>query len=161
MNTIREQFAKLWQLLSNSETGNNYQKTLVNTWQILRETLKLAWLVLCFGLVMLAWLWNIAIQSGQSLRSWLNGIEEPTADRILSEAGRALLTAGQTTTTSLVSQARSQLGIPEPVEVKAVPVSEPKKQIVGNSVTPKVDPKPVADPIPAPTTTDDEELPTA
>ncbi|MBW4521186.1 MAG: hypothetical protein KME16_15990 [Scytolyngbya sp. HA4215-MV1] len=160
MNTIREQFTKLWQLLSNSETGTNYQKTLGNTWQILRETLKLAWLILCFGLVMLAWLWNVAIQGGQSLRSWLNGIEEPTANRVLSEAGKVLLTAGQTTTTSLVSQARSQLGIPEPVEVKAVPVSEPKKQIAGNPVVPVVDPKPIPTPIAEPTAID-EESPTA
>lgn len=130
MERIQSQAARLWQLIFASETAATYQKALGLTWDILRESAQLIWLVLCLVLVLGAWLYDTAIQTGRDLRNWYDQLGQ-TADAedgsVVNSTGKALLEAGQTSAGFLLSQAREQLGIdPPPKPPKAIAAQQTK-----------------------------------
>lgn len=130
MERIQSQATRLWQLIFASETAATYQKALGLTWDILRESAQLIWLVLCLVLVLGAWLYDTAVQTGRDLRNWYDQLGQ-TADAedgsVVNSTGKALLEAGQTSAGFLLSQAREQLGIePPPKPVKAIAAQKPK-----------------------------------
>lgn len=114
MNRIQTQAQKLWQMLSAPETGKTYQQAWTATVQILKETGLLLWLVVCLFLVFFDWFWKFSIKSGSDLREWFNTLERPSPERIVSESGRTLLTVGQDSLNKVLTQARAQLGLPQP-----------------------------------------------
>jgi hypothetical protein len=130
MERIQSQAARLWQLIFASETAATYQKALGLTWDILRESAQLIWLVLCLVLVLGAWLYDTAVQTGRDLRSWydqLGQTAEAEDGSVVNSTGKALLEAGQTSAGFLLSQAREQLGIaPPPKPAKAIAAQKPK-----------------------------------
>jgi hypothetical protein len=153
MNRISTQAAKLWQLITSPDTANSYKTALLLTWDILKETALLIWLVICLVLVAFEWIWKTAFSSGQSFRSWVNSLEG-TGDRAASEASRALLTASKNSLQSTLTQAKIQLGIPVEITPEPEPVAvAPKPSPTASSVvSPSAAPKtPTPTPAPAPT----------
>ena len=108
-----------WKTVSDQESLGTYQKTVQTTWNILRETGRLLWLVLCLGLVFVTWLWTTSKTSGQQLRTWYEGIPEPKSENVVTEASQFFASASRTTATKMMTQAREQLGLPSP---EATPV---------------------------------------
>ncbi len=135
MDRLKAQAAKLVQLLLAADTFAAYQKALQITWEIIKETALLIWLVICLVLVLGDWFWKTATQLGQSTRSWFTNMQEVSSDQVATETGKALLTAGSSTINFTLNKAREQLGLPIPEEPPA-PVE----------VTPPPAPKPVAAP---------------
>lgn len=112
MDKIQAQAAHLWQRLSAPETGATYQQAALLTGDLLKETATLLWLLICLFLVAFEWFWKTSVQLGSNFRAWLSGIEQSSPDRVVSEAGRALLSAGKNSVGFTLSQAKEQLGLP-------------------------------------------------
>ncbi len=132
MDKIKQQANIVSQLIFSSETGETYKKTLVLTWNILRETGILIWLVICLAFVGGEWFYRNSVQLGRNTRDWYNTLgdrgDASEAESAVS-TGEALLSSVQSGTTYLLSRARKQLGIPEP-EVAPEP---PKANVVSSS----------------------------
>jgi hypothetical protein len=112
-NQISAQANKLWQIVSAPDTVGTYQKTIAVTWQILKETALLLWLVICLVLVLFDWIGSTAVQLGQQAKDWFNNLQDSSTDQMASEAGKSLLEVGKTGITSAVALAREQLGMPD------------------------------------------------
>ncbi len=134
MNTqISSQAAKVRQAIFSPETAATYQQTIAITSAIISETAKLLWLLICGVLVLGEWTGKSGFQAGWSFRNWLTNIEKPSTDRVLSEAGKAIMYVGKSSVTSALSGAKEQLGIVEPIapptvdvkSIASVPVATP------------------------------------
>jgi hypothetical protein len=108
-----------WKTVSDPESLGTYQKTIQTTWNILRETGRLLWLILCLGLVFVTWLWTTSKTSSQQLKTWYEGIPEPKSENVMKEASQFFGSASRTTATKMMTQAREQLGL---TETAAAPV---------------------------------------
>lgn len=134
MDKIKDQANKVSQLVFASDTGAAYQKTFSITWEILRETGVLVWLVLCLGFVAGEWFWRNSIALGRNARSWYVSFSEKDKspeEQSFSATGKAILEAGQSGATYLLTKAREQLGIkaPEtPVAPSAAPPASASQQ---------------------------------
>ncbi|MGF1567702.1 MAG: hypothetical protein ACFCVD_06485 [Nodosilinea sp.] len=139
MDKIKAQANTVSKLVLSKETGELYTKTLTRTWEILRETGILIWLVICLTFVGGEWFYRTAVDLGQKTRVWYNGLgETPSADAdaaSVESTGQALLSTVQSGAAYLLSQARQQLGLKEP-EPTTPPVTPPAKPV--NVVPPKV-----------------------
>lgn len=141
MERIKAQAAKLGQLLSKPETFAAYKNVVTLTWDILKETGLLLWLVICLVLVVFEWFWKFSVGAGQGARNWVNSLEG-SSDQLASETGKALLAAGKNSLDFTLTQAKSQLGfeIPEPkverVEVKSEPVKAAPPVVAPPTVVP-------------------------
>jgi hypothetical protein len=102
-----------WKTVSDKDSLGTYQRTIQTTWNILRETGKLIWLVFCLGLVLVTWIWTSSKTSSQQLKTWYEGIPEPKSENLWTEASQFLVSTGRTTATKMMAQAREQLGLPE------------------------------------------------
>ena len=131
MDRIQAQAAKLWRLFFSSDTAANYQKTLTLTWNILKESVVFVWLLLCLVFVLVDWIWKNSVQLGQNLRNWYDNFDEPSPKNLLRATGKAVLSAGEVSFSYMLSQAKQQLGIEEPVMVKP---AKPAKQISAKPV---------------------------
>lgn len=126
MEKIQAQFAKFWQLVSSPDTFGVYRSAVLTTWTILKEAALSLWLVVCLVLVVFEWFWRISVGTGRSARQWLNQLEG-SSDQIASETGKALLSAGKSSLSYTLNQAKAQLGFEaEPVTVTPAKV-EPVK----------------------------------
>jgi hypothetical protein len=103
-----------WKTVSDRESLGTYQKTIQTTWNILRETGRLLWLILCLGLVFVTWLWTTSKTSSQQLKTWYESIPEPKSENVMTEASQFLASASRTTATKMMTQAREQLGLSTP-----------------------------------------------
>ncbi len=103
-----------WKTVSDQESLGTYQKTVQTTWNILRETGRLLWLVFCLGLVFITWLWTTSKTSGQQLRTWYEGIPEPKSENVVTQVSQFFASASRTTATKVMTQAREQLGLSAP-----------------------------------------------
>lgn len=146
MDRIKEQATKFWQTVSAPETLTVYQQAANVTWTILKELALLIWLVICLVLVAGDWFWTFSIQAGRSFRAWLNSFEEPSADRIASQAGQAIVTASKGSLNFTLSKARTELGLPEP---PPKPAPAPKPTPAPKSAPPKPPVESVAPPAPS------------
>jgi hypothetical protein len=126
-----DQIKVWWKTVSDKDSLGTYQKTLQTTWNILRETGRLIWLVLCLGLVLVTWLWTSSKTSSQQLKTWYEGIPEPKSENLWTEVSQFLVSTSQGTATKVMTQAREQLGLPAPAAapivktVAAAPVPTP------------------------------------
>ena len=149
MDRIQAQAAKLWRLLFSSDTVATYQKTLTRTWEILKESALLVWLIFCLVFVLAEWVWKSCAQLIADLKTWYGGFEEPSANTLLSATGKAFLSAGEASIDYVLSQAKGQLGIEDtaqPVKrISAKPV-EPSKPAVSPSKPSTGAPAPVEKP---------------
>ena len=150
MDRIQAQTAKLWRLLFSSDTAATYQKTISRTWEILKESVLLVWLIFCLVFVLFDWVWKVSVQWVVNLKTWYSGFEEPSANTVFSATGKAILSAGEASVDYVLSQAKGQLGIeptPKPANrVTAQPV-ENSKPAVSPSKPPTVsEPEPLDEP---------------
>lgn len=126
---IWDQALKLWQLMFNPKTADTYRDALLLTWEILKEAAKLIWLLACIGLILADWLWRNSLKAGQTTRAWVNDLDTSDTSNLFSDASKALLSAGKTGAIAALSQAREQLGLPEPPEpVLELPAQEMPSQ---------------------------------
>ncbi|NEQ32203.1 MAG: hypothetical protein F6K04_14580 [Leptolyngbya sp. SIO4C5] len=129
MDRIRAQATKLWELIFAAETAATYQKALALTWDILKQTALLLWLLVCLVFVLLAWLGEYAKKLGKDFRNWYEHLGEKPAETeeakpFFSSAGQSLLEASSNSAAFLLSQASEQLGI-EYKPPKSEPVTTP------------------------------------
>lgn len=128
-NRIQAQATKLWQTIAAPETATTYRNLVSVTWTIVQEAAYLFWLVLCLGLVFVDWFWRLGYRSGSDLRSWVNNMEEPDPNRMLSSTGESLATVGKTGVVKALNAAKAQLGIevtePIPAPSPIRPASQP------------------------------------
>lgn len=130
MEKIKGQANKVGELIFASETGATYKRTLTLTWDILRETGVLLWLVICLVFVGAEWFWKNSISLGRSSRSWYEGLKEPSAEEPKSATamGQSALTALGTGAETLLYNAKKQLGLDaQPPTPKSTPVAAPPK----------------------------------
>ena len=116
MDRIQTQAALLWQRLSAPDTGATYKQAALLTGDILKEAAALVWLLICLVLVAVEWFWKTSVQLGRDLRDWLTGLDQSSPDRVVSEAGRALLLAGRNSIGFTLFHAKEQLGISHTAE---------------------------------------------
>ena len=142
---LTDQIKVWWKTVSDKDALGTYQKTLQATWNILRETGRLIWLVLCLGLVLVTWLWTSSKTSSQQLKSWYEGIPEPKSENLWTEVSQFLVSTSQGTATKMMTQARQQLGLPAaegaPIKtVAASPIAKPVAPVpVPTPVVPEAD----------------------
>ncbi|HEY9646555.1 MAG TPA: hypothetical protein V6C88_09310 [Chroococcidiopsis sp.] len=144
---ISAQATKLWQVLSASSTLETYKQTITVTWQILKETALLLWLVVCLVLVAYDWIGTTAVLTGRRLKTWYAQLQNANTDQLASQTGQTLLQVGKTSFASTVALAREQLGLPEkpPLpEPEPAPIAEPV------AIAPAPTPAPVSAPAPTP-----------
>lgn len=136
---LQNQLNVWWQTVSSEETFNTYQKFVQTTWRILQETTKLLWLFLCLGLVLFTWIGETTQQSGQQLKTWVNSIPEPKAEHIWSEVSTRLSSVSRSSATSMVAQAREQLGLSTVAPKKAAALSSPPSTVTSVAAPPEVE----------------------
>jgi len=133
MDKIRVQANTVSQLVFSSETATTYKKALTLTWDIVRETAILIWLVVCLVFVGADWFYRISIQLGSRTRDWYETLGQKgdggSKDApSMNTTGKALLHAGQSGVTFLLTQARDQLGMKAPeASSTSQPAPEPPK----------------------------------
>jgi predicted PurR-regulated permease PerM len=143
LRPIGDQFSLWWKTVFNQETIGTYQKTIQVTVDILKETGKLIWLVLCFGLVLFQWLIDSCKQLWQQSQSWYDSIEEPKGEHLWQELSKVVSDASRSSVALALGQARGQLGLPvtEP-KVAPAPKAQPVASAPANAPEPPA-PKPV------------------
>lgn len=154
MDKIKAQAGKVGQLVFAGDTSSTYGKALTLTWDILRETALLVWLVVCLVFVGGEWFWHIAMGLGAKARTWYDGLSQTdnsSEEKSFTEMGQSLMTAGENGAAFLLYQAKKQLGIDaEP----PTPKTPPKKPAPAASVPAAPAPTPAATtPAPTPTVT--------
>ncbi|NMF85356.1 hypothetical protein [Nodosilinea sp. P-1105] len=153
MDKIKEQANQVGQLVFASDTGELYKKTFIRTWEILKETGILVWLVICLTFVGAEWFYRTSVGLGRNARIWYNGLgekAEKSEAQSAASTGQAVLDTVQSGATYLLSQARKQLGLkdPEPLPTAAAP-SQPTVDSAPPEPAPaavKVEPAAVAEP---------------
>ncbi|MGD1905511.1 MAG: hypothetical protein ACFB0C_05880 [Leptolyngbyaceae cyanobacterium] len=151
MDTIKVQANKVSQLIFASDTVGTYQRALTLTWDILRETALLIWLVICLIFVGGEWLWNTAIDLGQKGRAWYESLSdkkaEPGEPQSFESISKSVLSAGESGAAFLLYRAKQQLGIDaDPPAPKTV--RKPTETAKPVAATPAPPPAPVAPPAP-------------
>jgi hypothetical protein len=117
-----------WKTVSDKDSLGTFQKTILFIWNILRETGRLLWLVLCLGLVLITWIWTSSKTSSQKFQAWYESIPEPKSEHVWAEASQFLASASRSTAANVMVQAREQLGLPAqqaPTPVVKVVTSAP------------------------------------
>lgn len=118
MERIKAQGRKVSSLIFSASTGAVYKQMFALTWQIVRETALLLWLVVCLVFVAAEWFYRRSIALGRSTRRWSSNLGQVAASatepRSLSTVGQSMLGAGQAGATFLVTQARRQLDMADP-----------------------------------------------
>lgn len=139
MSSPLETQAKVWaDTLSSEETISAYQavlKAFVSavtalwdaiqvSWNIIKETGKLIWLFICFGLVASDWLWDGSKGLIEKVKGLTDHAGDPKSDTYIVDTGKALFEASKTSAVKAVTQAREQLGLPKD-NVAAAPKAAP------------------------------------
>jgi hypothetical protein len=175
VDKIKNQASKVSELVFAADTGATYKRTVTLTWNILRETGILLWLVICLVFVGGEWFWKVSINLGRKTRDWYEGLQAPSVEepKSATEIGQSALTALSSGTENLLYQAKKQLGIdaeppaPKPVPPKAKPAPTPEPAVTSTpettaAVTPATEPvQPTppqgTTPIDTPSAADEEE----
>ncbi|MEO0455484.1 MAG: hypothetical protein AAF152_02730 [Cyanobacteria bacterium P01_A01_bin.114] len=133
MERVQAQASKLGKLLFEPKTADAYKTVLALTWQIIKETGLLLWLLICSGFIVGAWIGDNALRTGRNLRAWVDSQSQPQAEvepaEKMAATGKALLEASQTGANYLLNQAREQLGL------EKVAVVKPAKKTAAASVS--------------------------
>ena len=162
-NKVQPQLQKLWNVVSSQHTRETYAATIGVTTEIVKETAVLLWYVVLLAVVGADGLVSFGRKSVHNVRLMLSGLDNSKdVKEIAAESGKVLATAGQETISSLLSQARTQLGLPEKTELELPPI--PAKQAEPEPVPVSV-PEPATSPTPtaasAPVAPPEPSLPSA
>jgi hypothetical protein len=126
-NPLQDQVTIWWNTVTSVETLGAYQKVLQVTWNVLWETAKLLWLFLCLGFVLFDWISDQVTRSSRNARAWWDSLAEPKIEHVGPALGQSLAAVGRSSTTTLVGQAREQLGLPTPAPALPKPNAAPPK----------------------------------
>ena len=125
MDKIKDQSRKVGELIFSTDTGATYSRALNLTWDILRETGLLLWLVICLVFVGAEWFWKTSINLGNNARDWYEGLKQPSNEepKSATEIGQSMVSVLTSSTANLLYQAKQQLGIEAtpPVQKPATP----------------------------------------
>lgn len=130
MDKIKEQANVVSQLVFSGETGEIYKKMFGRTWDILRETGILLWLVVCLTFVGGEWFYRSSVSLGRSTRTWYTNFSTKSAETespSMEATGEALLGTVKSSAAYLLGQARQQLGLPELEPPTAAPTTPAPK----------------------------------
>ena len=125
---IQAQAAKFWQSVVSAETIGAYTKAIDVTWTMIKEAAILLWLVLCLVLVIFDWGYDVSTSAGRRARTWWEGLSKVDSNDIATETGKQLVEVSKASLSSTISQARSQLGLPDK------PLTAPEQTSTANSV---------------------------
>ena len=130
MDKIKQQSNRVGELIFSADTGAAYKKTLTLTWDILRETGILLWLVICLVFVGAEWFWKTSVSLGLKARAWYEEAKQPKNEepKSASEIGQSMMSALGAGTESLLYQAKQQLGIDAPPPVPKQPMPKASTQ---------------------------------
>lgn len=138
MDKIKVQANTVSQLVFSSETAATYKRMLTLTWDIVRETAILIWLVVCLVFVGADWFYRTSLQLGVRTREWYETLGHKSSGSddasSMNATGKALLNAGQSGVTFLLTQARDQLGMKAP---ETPSTSQPAPETPKYKATPK------------------------
>jgi hypothetical protein len=112
---IVEQFKKLQQMFVMNDTATTFGKSLGLLFVLIRESMVLAWLVLCWGVVGLSLAGNTVKQIFQGFKGWWNRLHElgqhqSTTD-IATETAQSFFSKSQHIAQNLVAEAKKQVGL--------------------------------------------------
>jgi hypothetical protein len=112
---IVEQFKKLQQMFLMNDTATTFGKSLGLLFVLVKESMILAWLALCWGIVGLSLAGNTAKQMIQGLKDWWNKLHElgqhqSTTD-IATETAQSFFSKSQHVAQNLVVEAKKQVGL--------------------------------------------------
>lgn len=160
MDKIKAQANKVSQLVFSAETGAAYKKVLALTWDILRETGVLLWLVICLLFVGIEWFYFTSVRLGRQARAWYENLGQTSPDaepQSVTSTGQAVLNAGQSGVNYLLTQARQQLGMkaPEPPAVPPKSSTSPQPSTPAAPVSTATAPPPPAPAAASPKPEDD------
>ena len=130
MDKIKEQANRVFELVFTGDTAQVYQRTLTRSWDILRETGILIWLVICLIFVGGDWFYRNSVQLGSQTRAWYQQVTESSGasgegpSPSVGSTGQALLDSLKSGALYLLAQARQQLGITAPTAAPPTPPSD-------------------------------------
>jgi hypothetical protein len=105
---ITEQFNKLKQLFLVNDTARTFEKSLRLLFVLIRESMILIWLSICWGVVALNWVGAHSTQIGQGVKDWWNAFH--AGDPHKSKMDIATETV-QNAMQKLVVNAKKQVGL--------------------------------------------------
>ncbi|MDC0834117.1 hypothetical protein AY599_10860 [Leptolyngbya valderiana BDU 20041] len=128
MNKLKTQFATVGELVFSPNTGETYSKAFQLTWNIVKETALLLWMMFCLVFLIFVWGWGYATQIGRNAKVWYENQERRDHENLFNEAGKALLSASSSGTAFAIDRAKEQLGIendPQPIQaIEPLPANE-------------------------------------
>ncbi len=112
---IVQQFKKLQQMFLVHDTATTFGKSLGLLFVLIRESMILAWLALCWGIVGLSLAGNTGKQMFQGLKNWWNRLHElgqhqSTTD-LATETAQSFFSKSQNVLQNLVVEAKKQVGL--------------------------------------------------
>jgi hypothetical protein len=112
---LNTQIRKLKQLLFTKDTATNLGESLRILFALLKETLMLIWLALCWGIVAIAWLATKTTQAGQTANNWWVTLQEArqhqTASDIAIGIGKSVLNTSKALVKQILTKAKKQVGL--------------------------------------------------
>jgi hypothetical protein len=109
-HSVAQQFDKLKQLFLVDDTLKTFEKSLHLLFVLIKESIILTWVALCWGIVALNSLGVHSVQLGQEVKAWRNSLQEEAQNKskieILTEIARDLAR-------NLVVKARKQIRLHE------------------------------------------------
>jgi hypothetical protein len=114
---ITEQFNKLQQLLTVNDTAKTFGTSLQLLFSLIKESMILIWLALCWGIVALSWLGNNTQQLGGKLKGYWNLAKEfsqhPKKQDIANKTIQFSFDKSKSALQQVVSEAKKQVGFQE------------------------------------------------
>ena len=84
MNLIQYRANALWDNLSSPETIEIYKQALAKTWNLLKETVILIFMLFLLLVVCVFWVWHIGFTSGREFRQWMES-ENPQPKELVDK----------------------------------------------------------------------------
>lgn len=114
-NPAAAQLNKLQQILFTRDTAVTFSQSLRLLLTLVKESLVLLWLGLCYGFVAFGWLGNKVVQMAQATKSRLTTLQETSREQsvteIAAETGKTVLTSSKATIDYMMTQAKKQVGL--------------------------------------------------
>lgn len=116
-NPVAEQFQKLKQMVFTKDTARSLGQSLRLIFVVIRESLVLAWLALCWAIVAMSWLTTKTKQTSQTLKDNWTTFQEShqnqSASEIATETGKSVLNSSKSAIDRIVVEAKKQVGLNE------------------------------------------------
>lgn len=114
-NPTVAQLNKLQQLIFTRDTAITFTQSIRLLFMLLKESLILLWLGLCYGFVATGWLISRTIHLGGNTKTWVNSLQEASREQsvpeVATEIGKTVLTNSKATLDRAMNQAKKQVGL--------------------------------------------------